>query len=312
MLYDYFVKKIIFISFFYLLLILNTSSFAKTFYIGNEVNNVFDFNRYIKINVDSDNWEVVRANTMNDGVLQRVVGIARVENNEIMEMIEIYEGLLAGYYIGHVDPIIIEIVFHDKHDGCYERPEYFLLELYRKGNTFNCMIVGHMDVTKELNYPDSPHGKAAASAYNYWIKKKSLNYPKIMLSSYHTYFSRLTGGTWHEVRWHINPKLLNAPKSKFFSEETSEYNKSKISQFPNHQKTMNEWISIASKFQKEFEEMVKSKKRHRLNLDQYIDSSIAIKSDNLITNQLKKLNDLYKSGVLTREEFEKAKKKILD
>ena len=312
MLYDYFVKKIIFISFFYLLLILNTSSFAKTFYIGNEVNNVFDFNRYIKINLDSDNWEVVRANTMNDGVLQRVVGIARVENNEIMEMIEIYEGLLAGYYIGHVDPIIIEIVFHDKHDGCYERPEYFLLELYRKGNTFNCMIVGHMDVTKELNYPDSPHGKAAASAYNYWIKKKSLNYPKIMLSSYHTYFSRLTGGTWHEVRWHINPKLLNAPKSKFFSEETSEYNKSKISQFPNHQKTMNEWISIASKFQKEFEEMVKSKKRHRLNLDQYIDSSIEIKSDNLITDQLKKLNDLYKSGVLTRKEFEKAKKKILD
>ena len=174
------------------------------------------------------------------------------------------------------------------------------------------MIVRHMDVTKELKYPDSPHGKAAASAYNYWIKKKSLNYPKIMLSSYHTYFSRLTGGTWHEVRWHINPKLLNAPKSKFFSEETSEYNKSKISQFPNHQKTMNEWISIASKFQKEFEEMVKSKKRHRLNLDQYIDSSIAIKSDNLITNQLKKLNDLYKSGVLTRKEFEKAKKKILN
>jgi len=305
-------KKIIYISLFKFLLIFNSISFAKTFYIGDEINNVFDFNRYIKIQLDSDKWEVVRANKMNHGVSQRIVGIARVENNEIMEMIEIYEGLLAGYYIGHVDPIIIEIVFHDKHDGCYERPEYFLLELYRKGNTFNCMIVGHMDVTKELNYPDSPHGKAAASAYNYWIKKKSLNYPKIMLSSYHTYFSRLTGGTWHEVRWHINPKLLNAPKSKFFSEETSEYNKSKISQFPNHQKTMNEWISIASKFQKEFEEMVKSKKRHRLNLDQYIDSSIAIKSDNLITNQLKKLNDLYKSGVLTREEFEKAKKKILD
>ena len=29
-------------------------------------------------------------------------------------------------------------------------------------------------------------------------------------------------------------------------------------------------------------------------------------------NQLKQLNDLYKSGVLTKEEFEKAKKKILN
>jgi len=306
------VKKIIFISFFNFLLFFNTTSFAKTFYIGDEVNNVFDFNRYIKINLDSDNWEVVRANTSNWGVLQRIVGIARIENNEIMEMIEIYEGLLAGYYVGYVNPILTEIVFKDKHDGCYERPEYFLLKLYRKGSTFNCMIVRHMDVTKELNSPDGPQGKAAASAYNYWIKKKSLNYPKIMLESHHTYFSRLTGGTWHTVRRFINPKLLNAPQSKFFSEETSEYHKLNISQFPDHQQTMSAWISLSSQFQKEFEEMVKSKKRHRLNLDQYIDSSIAIKSDNLITDQLKKLNDMYKSGVLTREEFEKAKKKILN
>ena len=305
-------KKIIFIFLFNFLLIFNSTAFAKTFYIGNEVNNVFDFNRHIKIKLESNNWEVVRANTMNDGVSQRIVGIARIENNEIMEMIEIYEGLLAGYYIGHVDPIIIEIVFHDKHDGCYERSEYFLLELYRKGSTFNCMIVRHMDVTKELKYPDSPWGKAAASPYNYWIKKNALVYPKIMLEAHHDYFSRLTGGRWHTVKRFINPKLLNAPKSKYFSEETSEYHKMNISQFPEHQKTMSEWISLSSQFQKEFEEMVKSKKRHRLNLDQYIDNSIAIKSDNLITNQLKKLNDLYKSGVLTKEEFEKAKKKILN
>jgi len=29
-------------------------------------------------------------------------------------------------------------------------------------------------------------------------------------------------------------------------------------------------------------------------------------------NQLKQLNELYKSGILTKEEFEKAKKKILN
>ena len=33
---------------------------------------------------------------------------------------------------------------------------------------------------------------------------------------------------------------------------------------------------------------------------------------NEISNQIEKLNDLYKSGVLTKEEFEKAKKKILN
>ena len=29
-------------------------------------------------------------------------------------------------------------------------------------------------------------------------------------------------------------------------------------------------------------------------------------------SQLRKLNELYKAGILTKEEFEKAKKKILD
>jgi hypothetical protein len=33
---------------------------------------------------------------------------------------------------------------------------------------------------------------------------------------------------------------------------------------------------------------------------------------NEIVNQLEKLNDLYKSGALTKEEFEKAKKKLLN
>ena len=166
---------------------------------------------------------------------KRFIPINPSSKDILMSSKEIYS--IFHYLSLHNSPF-----FKDKHDGCYERPEYFLLKLYRKGSTFNCMIVRHMDVTKELNSPDGPQGKAAASAYNYWIKKKSLNYPKIMLESHHTYFSRLTGGTWHTVKRFINPKLLNAPQSKFFSEETSEYHKLNISQFPDHQQTMSKWI----------------------------------------------------------------------
>ena len=256
---------------------------------------------------------MVRANTSNWGVLQRVVGIARVENNEVMEMIEVYEGLLAGYYVGHVEPIITELVFHDKYDGCYERPEYFLLELYSKGSTFNCMIVRHTDMTKLLNYPDDPEDRGIASAYNFWIKSKNLTHPKIMLESYHTYFSRLAGGRWYQVVRFINPKIINAPKSNFFTEETSEYHKHNISQFPDHSETMNRWISNSSKFHKEFETMTSAKNRHKLSLDKYIlDSKTEVKSEDPIIDQLNKLHDLFKSGALTKEEFEKAKKKILN
>ena len=37
-----------------------------------------------------------------------------------------------------------------------------------------------------------------------------------------------------------------------------------------------------------------------------------IETSSNVVEQLQKLNDLYKSGVLTKEEFEKAKKRILN
>jgi len=287
--------------------------FAKNFFVGQEISNNFIFNKDIQINLSGNNWVVIRKNTYLEHVRQKVVGIGRVEDNEIMEIIEIYEGLLAGYYVGHVDPIIIEIVFKGKHDGCYERAEYYLLEFYRKGSTYNCMVIAHMDVTKELNYPDGPHDKAAARAYNRWIKQNSLDYPKIMFSALHGYFSRLTGGKWYQIFHLINPKIFNPPKSKFFTEETSEYHKGNISQYPKHQKIMSQWISVSSQFHKNFENMIKAKNHHRLPLDQYLmETTSKNKQNNELTDQLKKLNELYKAGVLTKEEFTKAKNKILN
>ena len=305
-------KKFLGIAVLYFLL--STKVYAAPFFIGQEVKNNFIYNKKIQLSIDGNNWEVIRKNISLDyGIKQKIVAIGRIENNEIMEMIELYKGDLAGYYIHYINQAILEIVFKDKHDGCYERPEYYLLELYRKGSSHNCMIVRHMDVTKELNYPDGPFDKAAASAYNFWIKKSSLKYPKIMLESRHSYFSRLSGGNWIQLRHYINPKLLNAPESKFFTEETSEYHKANISQHLKHKEIMNKWIAISSKFHKDFEDIVKAKTHHKLNLDQYNMKIENIKKTRApISEQLQVLNDLYKSGTLTKEEFTKAKKKLLN
>ena len=305
-------KKILCLLFFCFVISITSNSSAKTFYTGDQVKDFFNYNNDITIKLNPGNWTVVR-NQTRGFPKQRIVGIGRVENNEIIEMIEIYEGLLGGYYIKYIEPVLIELMFKDEHDGCYERSEYYLLEYYRKGSTFNCMVVRHMDVTKELNYPDSPDGKAAASAYNFWIKSNSLTYPKILLESYHSYFSRMAGGKWYEVRHFIHPKLLNAPKSNFFTEETSEYHKSNISQFPDHKKIMEKWVSISSRFHKNFENMAKAKSHHKLSLDKYfIEIELESKSNDPVVDQLKQLNELYKSGALTKEEFTKAKNKLLN
>ena len=76
---------------------------------------------------------------------------------------------------------------------------------------------------------------------------------------------------------------------------------------------MNKWVSMSSKFHKEFENMVNAKNQHKLSLESYlIDNEIKFKSDDKILDQLNKLNELFKSGILTEEEFTKAKKKVLN
>ena len=61
---------------------------------------------------------------------------------------------------------------------------------------------------------------------------------------------------------------------------------------------------------KEFNELIK--KGIKINTETKSNDDLTTKSNDDLTQQLKNLNELYKSGALTKEEFEKAKKKLLD
>ena len=61
---------------------------------------------------------------------------------------------------------------------------------------------------------------------------------------------------------------------------------------------------------KEFDELIK--KGIKINTETKSNDDLTTKSNDDLTQQLKNLNELYKSGALTKEEFEKAKKKLLD
>ena len=58
----------------------------------------------------------------------------------------------------------------------------------------------------------------------------------------------------------------------------------------------------------------KSKEANRAEkeAEQFKDNEILTSTDNNLSNELTKLNDLRESGVLTQEEFEKAKNKLLN
>ena len=79
---------------------------------------------------------------------------------------------------------------------------------------------------------------------------------------------------------------------------------------------MKKWMSISAERHRNFENSVKALERHHLNLDEFAlvnsESNNNTEVSNDIVKEIQKLNDLYKDGVLTKEEFEKAKKKILN
>ena len=303
-------KKIIAII---LMLFFSAEVNAKRYKVNDVIENQFVMNKKFQLNLPEGKWTVVRSHGDNYyGLASKIYLLVRLENNLAVESIEIAEMKTAGVFESHVNQAIYEALFKNKYDGCYERPEYFVVKVYKKGSTHNCLVIDHSDVHKDFFTPDDR--EVSNAAVKKWIRDNNIQLPRVGLSSFHAYFSRLAAGKWYLLSYGIDPKILNAPKNKFISEETSEYHKNNISNYPEHQKIMQKWVSISAKRHIEFENIIKIIERHKLDLSA-LSPSNSLSTKNLssdILDQINRLNDLFKSGVLSKDEFEKAKKKILN
>jgi len=309
-------KKLLLIPFI-LFIIFNyfSTANAKTYRIGTTFEKNIKFSKSVILPLSDGKWEVVDRYTDSVAMFYfKGNWIARVENNEIMEMIFIEKANLSGTNMGEIDSILNEIIFKDKYDGCYERSEYFIVETYKRGGTHNCLVVRHWDVNKEIYTPDDPGGQRAK--FKKWVKDNSIKIPPIAFHSFHSYFSRLSRGEWYLIQYLANPKIFNSPKINYTSEESSEFHKANITRYPEHKITMDKWISLSSKRHQFLEEILKARDNHLLDLDKYIiqngEEDENSKDQNSLTDSLKQLNELYKSGAITKEEFKKAKEKILN
>ena len=305
------ILSIIFLSFIFL--ILNDEAKAKKYKINEVVENKFYFNKRFIMNLPEGKWTVIgRYNQDYYGIRGKVYTLVRIENKTILESIEIGEMNTAGIFPTEISHAIYEVIFKDKYDGCYERPEYYLVKVFKKGSTHNCIVIGHSDVYRDFFTPDDPD--ATNASIKKWVRDNKIQLPKVGLTSFHAYYSRLVKGKWYLLNYGIDPKILNAPKNNFISEESSEYHKNNISNYPEHQKIMNRWVSISAQRHLEFENIVEALDSHKLDLNDFLVSK-SLTSENSssdIADQINKLNNLYKNGALTTEEFEKAKSKILN
>ena len=309
-------KKILFTIFISIIFLptINSKVYAKTYKIDNIIEDVFIVNNKFKINLPKGKWILAEKSNYDYYISNKIFTLLRIENNKVKEAISITEWKTAGVHEDIVNDALLEILFKNKYDGCYEKPEYTVLKLYKKGSSHNCFWVGHHDLIKHIYNPDNPELRTANTQLKMWLKQNNVSLPKVALYSEHSYFSRLKLGKWFYVVYIADPKIFNAPDNKFIEENMSEYHKHNIDNYPEHKKIMKKWISISAQRHIDFENSIGVLNKHKLSLIKLSPSTKTINenSSNDIVNQIKKLNELYKDGVITIDEFEKAKKKLLN
>ena len=304
------------------LILFTTSADALTkFKKGQVYEGTVVYKGGLKINLPDGKWTMLGRWAWSVNAIDgNGITLAMVEDNILKGLVGILYVDTGGKWIGHVNNWLAEVLLVNKTDGCYQRSEYYLVERYKKGSAFNCLVVRHFDTQKEIYSPDFDDLKYQTlnqGFFRTWIKKNNIELPMTVLVSEHAFYAQSVSHNIFIVTHMINPELHGASKTEFGTEETSEYHRANINRYPNKKKFMENWIKIAAQRHESFEIAVRAKEHHKLNLSKYgvaetIEKTKTTISSSGLTEELKELHDLYKEGVLTKEEFEKAKKKLLN
>ena len=270
----------------------------------------------LKYDLLEGNWEVANKYDWHImGIQGDGVTLVQVENNTIKAMIMLNHISTSGKRQGLVSQILDRAYVNGVTDGCYEKNEYYLVKVWKKGMAANCLRVRHIDLKKEMYSPDYNVEEGYQEPYNeagfkYFIKKRNLEIPKILISHQHFYMSPSYGGRTVAVYIDRNPEFLKVGKTLNGDETNSEYHKANLNKHPKKEKLVNDIIQKSFVFHSNLEEKVKAKKHQKLDLG-IANNKTKDSERKSVVSELEKLNELYKSKAITKEEYIAAKKKIL-
>ena len=243
------------------------------------------------------------------------VTLVLIENNTIKSLMDFASVTTSGKRQGLVSEYLNRIYFNAPTDGCYEKSEYYNVKVWKKGMAVNCLRIRHIDLKKEMYDPDYTIEEGFTQPYymagfKHFIKKRKLKIPKILISSQHAYMSPSYGGRTQLVYLDRNPEFLNVGKTLIGDEINSEYHKANLTKHPKKKKLVDEIIQQSLVYHRNFEDKLKVKDYQRLDLG-FVENKKKENKNKSIVSELEKLNNLFKSGVITKQEFEAAKKKLL-
>ena len=286
---------------------------------GEKIFNEFKINNKMKLPMSGE-WEVIDKHSEHvvAGIKVEGVTFAMMENNIPIKFFEIGRATGLSKWQAYLTSIIEAAIFNSKEGGCRKRQHYNYLNVYKRGNAHNCLIITILDVQRELNPSDYDPDRVFSLGIRKWTEKNEINLPKIYLQYESSFFSMSVRDEWYVMYYAETPESFANYKPKFTSRDTTEFHPDKMENFPEAKKIMEKWTKKSARIHKDFEIFLNAKKSQKLDLSDYIVSKakkkqkkVKFPNDN-ITEELIKLNELYKSVVLTKEEFKKAKKRVLN
>jgi hypothetical protein len=148
------------------------------------------------------------------------------------------------------------------------------------------------------------------AGFKHFVKKRKLKIPKILISSQHGYMSPSHGGRTQLVYLDRNPEFFNVGKTLVGDENNSEYHQANLTKYPKKKKLIEDIIQKSFVYHKNFEKKLKVKDHQKLDLGIINNKKMKLKNKSIVS-ELEKLNALFKSGAISKKEFEAAKKKLL-
>ncbi len=250
------------------------------------------------------------------GIAVEELTFVHMENNVPTKFFEIGRATGLSKWQAYLTSFIEGAVFQPKTGGCRKRQHYNYLNFYKKGNAHNCIIVENLDVNKLLYPTEYDPDVVFSGGIRRWIEREKIDIPKNYLTYSSSFFSMSVRDEWYSVSYGVTPEKFANYTPKYSQRDQSDFHPNNIDNFPRAKEIMNDWLLESANFHKKWEDFQKVRKSQKINLNNILTYNINTNSKDFdsnksVANELIKINNLYKSGAITKEEFEKAKKKIL-
>lgn len=249
-------KKIIF-GLIFSIFCFNTESIAKNYYNfseGDKVENILFFGKKsnIKIPLPKGRWEIVAINTKrtkNTGTKIHEVALFQFKDNtyKSVAVIKVSERIRDGKW--------------NVPKWCKRENVYFIKSKISVDN-YNCWYVNHFRTSM------SHKAKGIDKKIIKYLVEKRIKIPEIAVYSQHSSV-RKSKGVWIFMQYFTNPELEGMEPPIGLTWSSSEYQKTKIFNYPKKEKFMKDYVKRSAQWQIEFEKLNNFKAKRRIDTSEF-------------------------------------------